>query len=288
MTTTQTPREIDTRLAALYEDAAKTQQRHDMQASTIHSLAGDKREWVGRSHLWKRTFAEVMRDVEFIAKGDGYQATQAIRAIKSWDETQVRLDEIQVEMAELDAVYQASPWTRYFPCTNRDGHIHSSLHCHTLRYDTPMAWTPQISGRPVADAVAELGEALCTHCFADAPADWKAKTLGQVKDERTRTEREAAKAAKDAIKWAKTLRREEEFRCDRSWVTTVAACKQLLRDEVMFRDYFGHGEHPSHAEHVKGAEQATRVLLARGVEQAEIDKVIASAVKKNRKDGARI
>jgi hypothetical protein len=62
----------------------------------------------------------------------------------------------------------------------------------------------------------------------------------------------------------------------------------VLRREVEFRDYYGHGEHSSHAEYVRGAAQAKKVLLARGVTQTEIDRIITNAIKRNRKDGARI
>jgi hypothetical protein len=73
-----------------------------------------------------------------------------------------------------------------------------------------------------------------------------------------------------------------------SRVTTVAGCKELLRKEVEYRDFYGKGEHPDHAESVTAAANAARVLLGRGVPQAEIDRIIENAVKRNRKDGARI
>jgi hypothetical protein len=102
------------------------------------------------------------------------------------------------------------------------------------------------------------------------------------------------------VRYAKRLRDDEVFRIDRDerfgdWVTTVAACKEVLRHEVELRDYFGHGEHGWHAGYVVGAEQAKRVLLARearqpgtGATQVEIDKIIENAIRRNRKQGARI
>jgi hypothetical protein len=84
---------------------------------------------------------------------------------------------------------------------------------------------------------------------------------------------------------------------DRSgdWITTVAGCKQVLRDEVEYRDYFGRGPHPWRAGYARGAEMARKVLLAReaakpgtGATEAEISRIIENAIKKNRKDGARI
>jgi hypothetical protein len=78
-------------------------------------------------------------------------------------------------------------------------------------------------------------------------------------------------------------------------ITTVAAAKDALRKEVEFRDYYGHGVHCDHEPWAAAAVLATEVLLARearkpgtGATQAEIDRIIASAVKRNIKDGARL
>lgn len=68
----------------------------------------------------------------------------------------------------------------------------------------------------------------------------------------------------------------------------MARCKELLREEVEMRDYYGRGEHPSHPALVTAAGTAKEILLGRGVAQAEIDRIIDNAVKRNRRDGARI
>ena len=109
----------------------------------------------------------------------------------------------------------------------------------------------------------------------------------------------AEKDARQAAKDAKRLAADEVFRVGRGQfgerIETVAACKEVLRYEVELRDHYGTGETPLHQAYVQGAEDAKRVLLARearnegwGATQAQIDRIIANAVKKNRKDGARI
>jgi hypothetical protein len=70
-------------------------------------------------------------------------------------------------------------WTRFY--TVRGGHIHSSMNCQTCHRDgkvTDMGWTPQLSGRTEAEAMAELGPqafALCTVCYPHAPLEWTVK-----------------------------------------------------------------------------------------------------------------
>lgn len=282
MTATETKaRETDTALAAHHEELAKLAQRQSATLSRLHYGVGDTRTLHGwtRDNKSAREWAELL-----IGQGEDKPWIDLAGVLAKLDETERDMDVTREHIAELDAVYRADPWTRYFPCTNRDGHIHRSLACSTLRPTTQMAWTPGLSGKPVEDAVAELGEALCSVCFPAAPVAWTAKNLGQVKDERTAAERQAAKDARDAVKAAKSLTEEQQFRNhmgDR--VTTVAAAKQTLRDEVELRFYYGRGPHPWHAEAVEAARKAREVLLARGVEAAELDKIVASAEKKHSK-----
>lgn len=75
---------------------------------------------------------------------------------------------------ESEAIYNAAPWARYWLVTSSDGHIHASRHCHTCNKGhapTGFALVPYLSGRPVEDAVADLGPALCTACYPSAPVE---------------------------------------------------------------------------------------------------------------------
>jgi hypothetical protein len=297
------PVAFDGRLEALYERWEQADAQLKRTRSQMHALAGDRGEYVGRRHVWRRTHAEVGQIIRVQAsRGNGRIAAEAAELLENQLRTEHERATVVASIQAMDRVYLMAPWNRFFPCRNRDGHIHSSLReCQSVRYATPMGWRPDLSGRTVAEAVADLGEALCTFCFHDAPSDWKAKTLGQVADERTAAERAAARAARDEVKWDKKLRPAtrtspgERFRCDGNWVETAAGAKEVLRREVEFRDYYGHGEHCMHAAYLEGARQARIVLVNResakpgtGATQEQIDRIIASAVMRNIKAGARL
>lgn len=295
------PKAHDEAEAALFEEMAKAQRNLDSHIDRMHYMAGDRKDYVGRRQVWRMTGAQVDDQLRFLGdKRDLSYSMTGTEALRHEGELRTALAEIQVAIHEMEEIYREHRWTRWFPCLNRDGHIHSSLRgCPSVRWDTQMGWTPELSGKSIETAVAELGEALCSICFPAAPVAWQSKTLGQVKDERTRAEREAAKAARDAAKYAKRLFDSEVFRVNEGRhgerIETVAACKDALRKEVEFRDYYGHGQHPSHASWAEAAETAKVVLLARearlagtGATQAEIVRIIDNATKKNRQAGARI
>ena len=87
---------------------------------------------------------------------------------------QEALSEARIDVAEIDVIYAAAPWSRYWLVTSSDGHIHSSTHCHTCNKGlsrTGFALTPSLSGKETAEAVEALGPALCTACFPEAPVE---------------------------------------------------------------------------------------------------------------------
>lgn len=144
-----------------------------------------------------------------------------------------RLDQIEKRGNELDAVYRANPWTRYYPSvTSSNPHIHRSTSCRTLHYDTQMTWATQLSGMDVADAVETYDEALCSVCFPDAPV--ALHNYVSRKSQAEQAQRAAEKNERDAKKAAKTLTRSEQFRTEygRDTVRTVAGCKDVIRRAV--------------------------------------------------------
>lgn len=263
------PRQHDEAEEALYFELAKADRQQKIEMDRAHDEAGDHRNYRLRSRPWG------MSDGTALAR-----TTPAARA--RYEQASGTVYRLQQAIAEMEAIYSQHRWQRFFPCQNRDGHIHASLRgCSSVYATTQMGWRPDLSGKTVAEAVADLGEALCTFCFPGAPSDWKAKTLGQVQDERTAGERAAAKAAKEAARYVRQLREGEQFRDYRGdLVTTVHRCKEILRDEVDLGNYGGRGPHPWHSGAVKSAEQAKAVLLARGVTQDEIGQIINRAKKK--------
>jgi len=270
------PLEFDTALAALHLKAQQLRDERARLINKLHFVARDKKVGTYGRRVWAKNLKEVIALLEHERRGH-----DVIAELATVDATHAALK------AEIDAqneIYRAAPWSRFILCLSHGGHIHNAIGCSTLHWDTPVEWHPELSGLSIEAAVNALGPTLCSVCFPSAPVEWRRK--------RSDVEREASaaeRAAKAEAKFIKNLRDSEIFPdYHQGRVTTVAGAKQALRDEVEFRDYFGHGKHPFHADSVKAAEQATKVLLARGVTQAEIDTIIERAIMKNRKDGANI
>lgn len=196
--------------------------QRDRLFEAAHRMAGDKKRGYGRTR-WLSTDGEVLARL----REDGDE--HAARVIAQLDETHDLITALGNLITEREAVWKAGGcWSRYFPCLNADGHIHSSLRgCPTVRQDTQMSWATELSGKTVAEAVAGLGETLCSVCFPEAPAGW-CRTRSEV----TRAEREAARdaknAARDAARAAKNLAEPFETH-DGERVTTVAAAKTVVR-----------------------------------------------------------
>lgn len=254
-----------------------------------HAMAGNKKRYFGRTPQWLMSRDEVDDKLSQMHRAGDQRVNELINRQGKLSNELVTLYR---QAQDLEDVYRAAPWARYHPCTNRDGHIHASWRgCPSVDNRTGMSWETSLSGLPVEAAIDRLGPRLCSKCFPGAPAEW-CRSLVEI----TREEREAKKRERQEAKYVKQLRPEEQFR-DRfgSRVTTVAGCLTALREEVELRDYYGRGEHPSHAESVVAAERAREVLLAReaarpgtGASQEKVSDVIAKAVVRNRKEGARI
>jgi hypothetical protein len=82
----------------------------------------------------------------------------------------------QAACHEVETEYDRRPWSRYWLVTSSDGHIHRSTCCSTCNKGlnrTGFALTPFLSGKADSDAVADLGPALCSVCFPEAPVESK-------------------------------------------------------------------------------------------------------------------
>lgn len=75
---------------------------------------------------------------------------------------------------EVEDEYRRRPWRRYWLVTSSDGHVHRSTCCSTCnkgKSATGFALVPYLSGKDSAEAVADLGPALCSVCFPEAPVE---------------------------------------------------------------------------------------------------------------------
>jgi hypothetical protein len=304
MTQVTDKRAFDETVAALSSAAANAQAALTRHEDHMHHAAGDKQHadyGYGRRGrmVWGMNLTAVTatlavmdmsgRQLSLSAARDGYTPGSVLAAHVNLTRT---LADINTQIAEKDAIYRADPWQRFFPCMANNGHIHASAYgCPTVRWTTDMRWHPSLSGHTAAEAVAELGPALCSKCFPAAPVEWTAKTLTEIEQDRTAGQRAAERAERDAAKAVKNLTADEQFRdAHHDRVTTVATAKQVLRDERHFAHFSGIDQpHPSMHEDAKvAAETARRVLLARGVTAEELDTIVARADAKQRRDWAKI
>lgn len=281
----------DQATAELYDRLDKTIRRQETWLDRMHRAIGDRPRQFGY-RTWTMSDSEAMDAARARTATPGNQLSEILAGC---DQAGADISDILGAIENLEKLWREHRWSRYFPCNTSNGHIHAVLRSHCT--GASMSWATEMSGLPVEIAVhgdAEhkgLGEWLCSHCFPEAPANW-CRTRSEV----TRAEREAAKAAAQEARYAKRLRPAETFRDHRGdRAETVARCKEILRDEVELRDYYGRGRHHWHAASVRAAAMAAQVLMAReltrpgtGASAAEIARITANAVKRNRKDGARI
>jgi hypothetical protein len=196
-------------------------------------------------------------------RADEPQVAEALaRVLKHREE----IAEAKADAAPYAAEYAETRWSRFFLCNNTGGHIHSSLHCSTLRWDTSMSWLPELSGLTERDAVEEHGEILCSVCFPSAPVEW---TSGVSK--KTQAERDAKaaeKAERDAKKAEKAI-----FNPDGSPIylelsygvevkTLVTARNELTRSMVELGTWSANTGHPNQAEFIERYSIAIQTLVA--------------------------
>jgi hypothetical protein len=94
--------------------------------------------------------------------------------VERLDAAKAALSHAVAACREVEDEYRRRPWSRYWLVTSSDGHVHRSTCCSTCnkgRSATGFALVPYLSGSTSADAVADLGPALCSVCFPEAPVE---------------------------------------------------------------------------------------------------------------------
>jgi hypothetical protein len=304
MTQTMGPAEFDAAELGLMQELAKCEAELDQVIAAAHRQAGDTRSYSG----WGRN-----RVVSWQLTDD--EAIQRSGAAERVANASYRISSFRTHIDDMEAVYRAAPWTRWYPCLNADGHIHSDDRaCPTLHRNsqqTLMGWETRLSGQPVEVVIADLGPRLCSVCFPGAPAE-HCQSLSDI----TRADRDAARAAKNAARDAALAVKNLTgpfITHDGDRITTVAALKAVVRkpaETVVEIEYYKTSEDASEAykdmperlaEYIARAEarlegekadmnRACEILAAReaaapgsGWSQADIDKAVAAAVKRTRK-----
>lgn len=232
------PAEHDAEQYAVMQENAKAESQLWALRDKMHAMAGDKRERIGRGYQWAMSWGEVGSILSRMAQGedaDDFRHGGRPSQLLAQDSALVaRIGELDAREEAMEATWKTVRWTRWYPCLNRDGHIHSSLRgCESILATTQMGWATGLSGMTVEEAIATLGPRLCSKCFPDAPSEW-CRSLHDI----TREQR-AAKAAQTAAERAaaravKELAPADQFasRASGEKVTTVAACKAIIRGAV--------------------------------------------------------
>jgi hypothetical protein len=278
----QTPAEIDTALAALYEEVMKF------------------RTWIAGSENVAERYLSGLRN----AQSENARARierLAAEATEQANAYRKQLDELWTSIAPFNREFdRRGGWNRYFLVLNSNGHVHRERNCTTCYPDTRYAWLPELSDCVEGDMIVEFGEKACTVCFPNAPTNPAFHAPGR-RDAEAIAARQAEKAAKAAAKAAKAI---GPFRVPSClWqIETVAAAKQELREVVaslLTADYdlnrrLGWSTRPEaeeralRDENVRKDTESLNILLAalleKGIELAEINTIIERAEKKARRE----
>lgn len=204
MTTTEfTTTEIKAHDAATVEmgiEQAHAERHLQWELHKLHEEAGDSkiqpagtRSYTERT--WSMTDQEAFDIVRALAAdpranyryndtdhGDDFYAYVGKHAQEIADgiiATQNEIKDLIASQRNQKAIYvEQGGWSRFEAVPG--GHIHNrNVGCHTLRPTTRVFWVHALSGDTEADAVAQYGPALCSHCFKGAPVEWIQKAKVQ-------------------------------------------------------------------------------------------------------------
>lgn len=273
------PRQHDEKTAALYLGQAEAGRKVRTELDRVHAAAGDARKTAREGRAWQMTDSAALGRTTPVARLRFEMAAREARILDS-------------EVREMNAIYGAWLWNRYFLVTNAGGHVHRDMSCSTCFPTTEYAWLPELSGCDEAEMITEFGEKACTVCFPGAPASPAYHAPGR-RDRAAQEVRQAEKDARAAEKAARSLTRGQQFRDADGWlITTVSAAVKVLRNEVEARYWYPVAY--ARGSYAEASASARQVLLAReaaqpgtGKTQAQIDQIVAAAEKKNAKDKAR-
>jgi hypothetical protein len=188
-TTPERAQEVDTKLAALWDQASAASFHEGREIESLHWMLGEKRNW----KTWPTTPAQVeaaarAKLAEALDAPIGFpwsmettngskivlahkgQALQ--RALAAIDAARVDHAAAREAAKPFEAEYEAERWPRFFLVVNHGGHVHRSMHCQTTFPTTQWAWLPSLSGLDEAAAVADQGPRLCSVCYPSAPVEW--------------------------------------------------------------------------------------------------------------------
>lgn len=181
---TATPVEIDTQMLREMSDQMWAGMKADRAMQWIkHEIASEDqyKTWDTDKYGVYRNAAGERMSYSFIMESVGtYVAQGNKRVIGYRDEYFTEMEKYGIASANLDAINAEfgarGGWSRYWLVVSSSGHIHRDMDCFTCnngKEPTSFALYPSLSGSTIEQAVAKLGAALCTHCFAEAPVEYR-------------------------------------------------------------------------------------------------------------------
>ena len=254
--------------------------------NSIHYSANDdhRRRYDSRSG-WKLTDVEAQDKLAAMI-----EATEYPFRAKEWQADLDKLAQAHANLAQAREARNAADkwadhgrWNRFSVVPG--GHIHTDLHCFTFRRTTDVRWAYPVSGDSVTEAIETYGEALCTHCFPEAPVAQTTAKVGTNADGSPQTKAEAAaiadaKAAEKNAKLANAVLDGE----GKVMYKTERGATNAIASELDSALYYG-PSHPSYASWIALVDKVTEALaIKRGVEFAVLRaELVAKAEKKAKK-----
>lgn len=207
--TAATPVEVDTRLAALGDQAAHNAVQTAAVIDRMHYALGERKVWINRSRqAWPTRADEAIAAVRAnAANGTPENPSSSFTwagLTADFDRLGAELDIVTDEIRVLhDEYVRRGRWTRAFIVTNVNGHVHRDRGCSTCYPTTDFDWLPEQSGKDEAAIIEAAGCIACTVCYPNAPVEALRRPTSifsrqQLADAATRAAKDAEKAARAA------------------------------------------------------------------------------------------
>ena len=173
---TASPLDFDTYVASLFAKRTALYNKRGSAADSLHYAAKDKKVYIGRSRQgqWKMTDNYALVAVRGALQSEEFKPWEVkgvTETVEAYLDAGNAITTLNENIQETNLVFaNRGGWQRFFLVVG--GHIHASLECSSLRWNTKIGWLPNLSGHDEASAVAEHGAWLCTICFPSAPVEW--------------------------------------------------------------------------------------------------------------------
>ena len=153
---------------------------------------------------------------EFYEKHYPNRVEEIAKSQSEIDSIKAKLVKVNVEIIDLNVIYNRDPWTRAFLVINSNGHVHSSMDCNTCFPTTRYNWLVQYSNDDENTIVEDAGQDACTVCYPSAPADVlnrpsRIVTADKIAKAQAKAERDAKKAERIAKEKANAPTKSGEF-----------------------------------------------------------------------------